>query len=377
MNLLSLPSLSRRFIVLWLGQSLSLAGSRTSAFALGIWTLRETSSVSQFALALFAGALPAALLAPIAGAVVDRYSRRSILIACEATAALCAILFLATTAIGTATVPQVLAFLVVTSAISALHWPAYSATVPRLVDASKLGQANGVVQVGSAVAHLTAPLLGTWLGTVGLPVVIAFDLFSFVIGAVTALLLTADMAPSVEPVASWQTVVNEAFDGARYLVRHRALGWVVMLMASSNLLLGAAEVLALPVALTMMSETYLGVLLTGGGVGMVAGGLALSVWDGRRCQVRALLLFDTIISLSLIALSLSFGVIPIFVAVVAFFFSMPIIGGITHALLQTHVEPRLLGRVFVLLSALVVGALPVAYVTCAALVDHVVPLAAC
>src|SRR5262245_7920459 len=81
-------ALSRHFFLVWTGQVLSGIGSRLSSFALGLWVLRTTGSTTQFAITFIVTALPAIFAAPLAGALVDRWDRRTILMTCDVLSAL-------------------------------------------------------------------------------------------------------------------------------------------------------------------------------------------------------------------------------------------------------------------------------------------------
>ena len=69
------PSMSV-FVLIWIGQVLSLVGSRMTSFALSIWLYQHTNSATQFTLLILSTTLPTIIISPIAGVVVDRFPRR-------------------------------------------------------------------------------------------------------------------------------------------------------------------------------------------------------------------------------------------------------------------------------------------------------------
>ncbi len=73
----------RNFLLIWFGQLISGVGSRLTTFALGLWVYQTTGSTTRFALVFVAMAIPAFLLLPFAGALVDRWDRRRTMIVCE------------------------------------------------------------------------------------------------------------------------------------------------------------------------------------------------------------------------------------------------------------------------------------------------------
>ena len=82
------------FILLWLGQLVSLMGSGLTGFALGVWVYQRTGSLTQFALINLFTSLPGIVFAPFAGALVDRWDRRRVMIASDSGSALCTLVLL-------------------------------------------------------------------------------------------------------------------------------------------------------------------------------------------------------------------------------------------------------------------------------------------
>src|SRR2546426_10815507 len=87
------------FAAICFGQTISLCGSHLTSFVLGIWVYQQTRSATKFSLIAFFAIVPEIVLAPIAGAMVDRWNRRWVLIAGNAGAAFCtlSLIFLALT----------------------------------------------------------------------------------------------------------------------------------------------------------------------------------------------------------------------------------------------------------------------------------------
>src|SRR5215217_6395491 len=74
---------SKSFLVVWLGQVISVLGTGLTHFALTIWVYKETQSVTQVALISFFISVPSLLTSPFAGALVDRWDRRWVMIASD------------------------------------------------------------------------------------------------------------------------------------------------------------------------------------------------------------------------------------------------------------------------------------------------------
>lgn len=68
------------FFTVWTGQQLSLVGSHIAQFALVWWITDTTGSATVLAASVFLALLPGVLLGPFAGTLVDRRSRRAVMI---------------------------------------------------------------------------------------------------------------------------------------------------------------------------------------------------------------------------------------------------------------------------------------------------------
>src|SRR5215218_466030 len=77
----------RRFFTIWSGQALSLFGSALVQFALIWWLTQKSGSATVLALATLVGMLPQIVIGPFAGALVDRWNRRTIMIIADGTIA--------------------------------------------------------------------------------------------------------------------------------------------------------------------------------------------------------------------------------------------------------------------------------------------------
>ena len=64
------------FFTIWIGQALSMVGSRVGGFALTWWLTRTSGSATVLATATMVMMIPHIFLGPIAGALVDRWDRR-------------------------------------------------------------------------------------------------------------------------------------------------------------------------------------------------------------------------------------------------------------------------------------------------------------
>lgn len=155
----AVPGGMRAFLIIWIGQLISLVGSQLTGFALGVWVYDLTHSVSLLALTQIAGQAPYVLLSPLAGVLADRWNRRTVMIISDLGAGLtvlvAAILFNNNLLQPWMVIPINL-FMAV---FGTLMWPAYTSAITVLVPKQHYGRANGFTQLGEALPQIAGPAL--------------------------------------------------------------------------------------------------------------------------------------------------------------------------------------------------------------------------
>src|SRR4030042_3681335 len=125
--------LMRRFFIIWGGQACALIGSALVQFALVWWLTIETGSATVLAVAMMVAMLPQIILGPFAGALVDRWNRRHVMIFADAGIALATVVLIILFAMDVVQVWHIYAVLLVRSAGGSFHWPAMAASTSLMV----------------------------------------------------------------------------------------------------------------------------------------------------------------------------------------------------------------------------------------------------
>ena len=149
----------RTFLIVWFGQVISLVGSSLTWFGLSIWIFLETGSVTALAMVLLASNVPRIFLAPIAGALVDRWDRRWAMILSDLGSGVGTIIIAALFAMDAVTIPALVVVAAFSSAFQAFQWPAYQAAITLLVPKDRYQRASGMVQMAEGIAQVAAPLM--------------------------------------------------------------------------------------------------------------------------------------------------------------------------------------------------------------------------
>ena len=365
------------FGAIWLGQVFSLFGSHLTGFALGVWVFQETRSATDFSLISFFSIVPEIALAPLAGVVVDRWSKRTVLLVSTAGAGVCASVLVFLAATGQLRLWEIYLIVSVTSALQSLEFPALSSSITLLVPRRHLSRANGMVELSTSLAMVAAPLVaGLLLATLGLNRVLALNVIASVIGVcgLAAVRIPRPDRAVEEGIAKQgklRLFAAEAAFGWRYISRRRELFALLLLFAASNFIVGMVEVLLPPLVLSFASAEVLGIVLSTGGVGVVLGSILVSVWRGPERRI------PLILGLNLLrAVVLFLGVLQpraelIGAAAFVFLFCDPLISTCSQTIWQTKVPVDLQGRVFAFRRMAALSSLPLAYLLAGPLADQV------
>lgn len=368
------------FLTIWLGQVVSLVGSGLTAFALGVWLFERTGSATHFALVGLAAVLPRVILSPLAGAVVDRWDRRQVMILSDAGAGLSTlalVLLLWTHQTegqgGSFRIWPIYALTFVNAAFGTLQWPAFAATTSLLVPKKTLGRANGLVQFGQAASEILAPALaGVLMGAIRLEGVLLIDVATFVF-AVTTLLLVRIPRPeaAAERESGKATLWNDLTLGWGYISARPGLKGLLLFFAVVNFLWGMVGALITPMILSWTSSDELGLIIAIAGAGMFAGSLLMSIWGGPHRRIDGVLHFELLSGICFVLMGLRPSVWLVAAGAFGAHVTIAVVYGSNQAIWQSKVAPEVQGRVFATQQMVARLASPLAYLLAGPLADRV------
>jgi MFS family permease len=357
----------RNFRLYFFGQLVSLIGSWMQTTAQQWLVYRLTGSQLSLGLVTFAGFIPVLLLSLFMGVVVDRVSRRRLLLLTQSWFLLLALALAALTFLGIVQYRHIIVLALLFGIGNALDMPARQAFNLDMVEHDDLFNAialnssvfNGARIIGPAIGGLVIASWGE--GT-------AFGLNAVSFLAVIAGLLMMSLPPFQRP-AQRDTGLGDLKRGLAYLVGDRqVLGLVTMVAAFS--LIGFPYAVLLPVfaqdVLRIGVKGY-GILLGAQGVGALAAALSLAILGDRRPKGRLLWLsrWMLVAAVALLGFSRTTALSMLALALAGFALISQL--AVTNTLIQLAVPDDLRGRVlsaytwalggFWPLGALLIGAL--------------------
>ncbi len=363
----------RAFTILLVGQALSLLGSTLTSFSLGVWAYQQAGSVTDFAMIALAASLPAALLSPIAGTIVDAYNRKTILLVGQTVAILLTASLASLYWLDMLKVWHIVLLSALSAIFNAFVMPAVAASVIMLVPADKLTKANGMMSLSLGVVRLIAPAIaGALLLGVGLKAIFTIDLITFIFGVTT---LLATQIPQPKAVSDNQkpkeNLLKSMLFGWNYLRQRRGLLGLLIFYACIAFNVAAIGVLITPMVLGFTDAAGLGIIASVSGFGMVLGSIIIMAWGGPERKVFGVLGGGLVVCGGYILAPIIPSAIMVALGGLLIMGSFPIVTACSQQIFQRKIAPDVQGRVFGFRAFIVGITSPIALLVAGPLADQV------
>ncbi len=345
------PSGMLAFVVVWLGQIVSVLASGMSHFALTIWMYQQTESATAMGLMQVFFITPFLLMSPVAGVMVDRYNRKLMMMISDLTAVVATFGVLILLAVGRLEFWHLYFAAALNGIGNTFQWPAYSAAISTMLPKEQYGRANGLMSLMEAGPGVVAPLLaGALLPVVGLTGLLFFDVATFGL-AILALLLVFIPQPqrTQEGEQARGGMLKEAWNGFLYIFQRPSLLGLQLIFFAGNLFSGIGYTVLAPMVLARTGNNSLvfGSVETAGAAGAIIGGVVMSAWGGFKRRVHGVLLGWILFSLlGFVPMGMGQSLAVWIPAMVLSALFGPLINASNQAIWQAKVAPDLQGRVF-------------------------------
>lgn len=181
---------NKNFIIIVIGQIISLFGNAIQRFSMSLYLLEFTGSAATFANILAISTIPYILFAPIAGMLSDKVNRKKIMVYLDFFCSILIGIYAFILLQGRDHELIVATVMFVLSICYTLYGPAVTAAIPQVVEEDKLTSANGIInQVGSIVNFVGPIFAGVLYGLVGIKAIVIINAISFLLSAIMELFL--------------------------------------------------------------------------------------------------------------------------------------------------------------------------------------------
>ncbi len=340
------------FTIVMVGQIISILASYMSNFAMTIWAYQKTGSATVLGVISLCFMVPFLLVSPIAGAMVDRYNRKLMMMVSDLGAVLATTGILILNATGRLAIWHYCVAAVIYGLSGTFQWPAYMAAITTMVPKKQLGRANGMMMLVDAGPGVFSPILaGLLLPIIGLTGILAIDVITFFL-AIGALLIV--FVPQPEKTKEGQAVkgnlLKEGLYGFKYIFQRKSLVSLLIVILGINIAQGLAGPLTAPMILsrTGNNSAVLGGVNSAFAIGGVVGGLIVSAWGGfKKKRIRGMLLgwaFYGVCGMFIFGLGRG---LPVWLPMaVLSSMTFPLTQSASNTIWQSKVAPDIQGRVF-------------------------------
>ncbi len=303
----SIQSSLKDFHLMVSGQIITILGSTLLRFALSLYVLDITGRADIFA-GLYAVTSIPFLLAPLGGAIADRFNRRNVMVIFDFINAAIVLSFLVLLLTESVSILMIGTIMFLLAVVSAMYAPVVMASIPQLVPEKKLEQANGIVNGVQALSNIVAPVLGGILyGIIGLKMLVIISCLAFFLSAILEMFITIPFIKRIQEGHIVPIIVKDMKEGFLYVLKQSFILKAMLLAALLNLILTPLFVVGGPIILrvTMQSsDTMYGI-----GMGLIdfatiLGALSIGFF-AKKLQMKTLYNWMLIIALLVIPVALS------------------------------------------------------------------------
>lgn len=351
---------NRNFMLIWLGQAVSVIGDRVHGLVVAWWVLDRTGDPAKVGQLLLAATLPLVVLAPLGGALADRWDRRRILLVSDLARGALVLGLAALELSGRLDLVALFAATVLVNALSAVFLPTLLAVTPTLVGEDQVLQASSLQDAIAGGAGILGPAIGgLLLAAVGPGVLFALNGASYLVAGLSTLLARVPSPAG----AGGPGLAEQLAEGLAYLKQERLILGMIVVFGALNFFASPIQ-MYLPAFAKIVygrGPQALGAMEAALSAGMVAAAVLLAARATRPRKAMPILGAILACGALFLALGIPLPYPAALAALVAMGFSIGLANVFILVLFQERVPADRLGRVMGLVTTVTTAAQPAAY----------------
>jgi len=355
------------FLRFWIATIASELASRMHSLIL-IWIIYKwTNSALFVGVAMVAASLPAVLISPYAGSLIDRHNKVTIMMIADFSRLIIVLIFSYLYYINVLDTKWLILGTVFISLASAFFNPASYAILPTLVHEDEITQANAIGQISGSASSVIGPLFGSALiATLGVTKAFMGAGVLFLI-SVLFLLNIKDITYTVKKIST--PILEDIKAGFQLVKRYAIVHKMILKMAIVNFFFSSLTIIVPIMAKADVKE--IAYLMSAIGAGMLAGSLFLS-------SVKLSLKPNIILSATFVAIGGAFiaagftpQLIPLLIEMFIMGFMLNIFNITLIAIYQIRLPRASLGKIMSLIIAVSLSLQPISYGVVGAIIGYV------
>ena len=272
------------FVLVVIGQIISLFGNAAIRFAMPLYLLNQTGSSALFGTVTACAFIPAILLSPVGGIIADRVNKRNIMVILDFLTSIVILVF--SLLMGKVELVVLVAVtMMLLYGIAGAYQPSVQASIPALASQDNIMAANSVINTISSFSSLTGPVIGGILySAYGLKPVLYVCMACFFISAVMEIFIKIPYKKQAQDGSILYTAKEDLLKGLTFIRKDQpVIGKVLIITCGLNLFLSAMIITGLPYLITEvlgLGELQANKLCGYAEGALAAGGLAGGIFAG-------------------------------------------------------------------------------------------------
>lgn len=282
---------NRDFMLLWSGQFISSIGTQVSKLAFPLLILAVTYSPAQAGLIAAIGGLPFALLCLPAGALVDRWDRKRVMLLCDTGRAIAFGSIPIALAIGHLILVQLYLVALIEGTLFTFFSLAEMACLPQVVAKEQIPAATAQNQFIDSFSWLFGPALGGVLYSLGRAIPFVADAISYACSVLSLFFIKTQFQQ--ERVTAPSKLRADIAEGVTWLWRHSLLRFIAILTCGLLTPCVGFSLIIIVLAQSQHASAFvIGLIFASGGVGSIVGTIIIAPLQ-RHFRFSQLMLFTT------------------------------------------------------------------------------------
>jgi MFS family permease len=332
------------YMLLWSGQLVSNVGTQVSTLAFPLLILALTNSPAQ---AGFAGALrafPYLIFSLPAGALIDRWDRKRVMILCDMGRALSMASIPVALVLGHLTILQLYLVSLIEGTLFVFFNIAEAACLPRVVPKEQLPAATAQNMATDGITVLLGPSLGGALYTAGRLLPFVADAVSYAVSVISLFFIKVKFQK--ERVAARRNLGIEIREGLSWLWHQPLIRFIAILTGGNNLISSGYVLIIIVLAQQQHASSFtIGLIFAVGGIGGIIGALIATWLQKRLSFAQAIIGTSWIFALFMPLYAIAPNPLMLGIITAATFVSGPVYNVVQFSYRSAIIPDELQGRV--------------------------------
>lgn len=273
------------FVLVVIGQIISLFGNAIIRFALPLYLLKATGSAALFGITSACPVISAILLTPIGGIIADRVNKRNVMVILDFFTSFLMLTFLLL--LGKVNLIALLIItLMILYGIQGAYQPAVQASIPVLQQEKNLLPANAIINQVNTLANILGPMLGGVVyGLWGIRAILILSIICFLLSAIMELFIKIPFQKKQSEKSFWFVAMDDLKESIHFITHEKSIILkIILILGLLNLFQTSMLLVGMPVIVTQtfgMSDEMYGYGQGAVGIGGLVGGILTGVFASK------------------------------------------------------------------------------------------------